>query len=247
MIDLNSKSMLSDRINLLIDESIFLEHAWEPTREYLGLSVIGHACDRHVQFQFLTTKKEIPGVSFDAKTRRIFDRGHTYEAKARKWLQDAGFVFYPDPAGISDFDGKLKGHVDGVIIGFALNGSPRPSPIPLPALWECKALGAKGWRQLEKDGLQKYSSTYWAQIHSYMGYFQLKYCLFTAVNADTMELLHFLVEFDAQEFEITKAKAARVFTATDLGELLPRCTQDPAYYLCAYCPFREICWKKDKE
>jgi len=239
MIDLNSKSQLGDRINVLIDDAIFLEHAWDAPRDYLGGSVAGHSCDRHVQYQYLSTRREIPEAKFEPRTRRIFDRGHTYEAKARKWLQDCGFVFYPDPAEISDFDGRFKGHVDGVIVGF----SQGTSPVPLPALWECKCLGSKGWKQLEKDGLQKYSPTYWSQVHAYMGYFGLTRCLFTAVNSDTMELQHLLVDFDASEFEAIRAKVARVFTATDLGELLPRCTTDPAFYVCAYCPFREPCWK----
>jgi len=239
MIDLNSKSMLSDRINAMVDDAIYLEHVWGPTREYLGISIVGHPCDRYVQYQYLATRKEIPEVKFEPRTRRIFDRGNTYEAKARKWLEDCGFVFYPDLAEISDFDGRLKGHVDGVIVG--LTGAVRL--IELPALWENKCLGAKSWKTLEKDGLKKYSPTYWSQVHAYMGYFDLKRCLFTAVNADTMELLHLLVDFDPSEFEMVKAKANRVFQAVDLGELLPRCTQDPAYYLCSYCPFKEACWK----
>jgi hypothetical protein len=237
-IDLNSKSQLGDRVNALIDDSIFLEHAWDAPREYLGISVVGHTCDRHVQYQYLVTRKEIPEVPIEPRTRRIFDRGHTYEAKARQWLMDCGFVFYPDPAEISDFDGRFKGHVDGVIVGY----TGAACPIPLPALWENKTLGAKGWKKLEKEGLKEFSSTYWSQVHSYMGYFGLLKCLFTAVNADTMELQHFLIDFESAEFEMVKVKAARVFQAVDLGELLPRCTQDPAYYVCSYCPFRKTCW-----
>ena len=142
------------------------------------------------------------------------------------------------PAEIKDFDGKFGGHVDGILAGFY----PGCSPIPLPALWECKCLGAKGWKALEKDGLKKYSSTYFGQVQTYMGYLGLPRCLFTAVNADTMELQHFLIEFNPTEFEMTRAKVMRVFTATNLGELLPRCTTDPAFYLCVYCPFRKPCW-----
>jgi hypothetical protein len=239
MLDLNSKSMISSRINCLVDDAIFLEHAWDTPRDYLGISVVGHACDRHVQYRYLVSRKEIPEVPLESRTRRIFDRGHTYEAKARKWLTDAGFVFYPDPAEISDCGGRFKGHVDGVIVGF--NGATKP--IELPALWEHKCLGSKGWKSLEKAGLKEHSTTYWVQAQTYMGYFGLPRCLYTATNADTMELLHLLIEFDTVEFEATKAKVARVFTAVDLGELLPRCTQDPAYYLCSYCPFREACWK----
>lgn len=239
MIDLNSKTMLSDRINYLIDETIAAAKADEPARKYLGASLVGHQCDRYVQYQWLVIRKEIPGEVFPPRTLRIFDRGNVYEDRARRWLAGAGFLFVPNPLpAISDFDDQFGGHVDGILAGFY----PGDSPIPLPALWECKCLGSKGWKQLEKDGLKKYSPTYYGQVQLYMGYLGLPRCLFTAVNADTMELQHFLIEFSPAEFELVKSKVSRVFTATNLGELLPRCTSDPAFYVCVYCPFRKPCW-----
>jgi len=238
MIDLNSKTMLSDRINFLIDEAIATVRDREKPREYLGASLAGHACERYVQYQWLTIQGDIPGQVFPPRTLRIFDRGNIYEDRARRWLQGAGFLFAPDPPAISDFDGKFGGHVDGILAGFF----PGVSPIALPTLWENKCLGAKGWKALEKDGLKKYSPTYFGQVQLYMGYLGLPRCLFTAVNADTMELQHFLIEFNAKEFELVKSRVARVFTATKLGELLPRCTTDPAFYICVYCPFRKPCW-----
>jgi hypothetical protein len=247
-IDLNSKTMLSDRINYLIDEAIAAARTKDVLRGYLGASIAGHACDRYVQYQWLAVLQEIPREGFPPRTLRIFDRGNIYEDRARRWLQGAGFLFALTPLGlpnhpdIKDFDGKFGGHVDGIIAGFYPGPGISISPIPMPALWECKCLGAKGWKALEKDGLKRYSSTYWGQVHTYMGYLGLRWCLFTAVNADTMELQHFLIEFDGKEFDMIKSKVGRVFTATSLGELLPRCTTDPAFYLCVYCPFRKPCW-----
>jgi hypothetical protein len=239
MIDLNSKTMLSDRINFLIDEAIAAVRDSEKPREYLGASLAGHQCDRYVQYQWLAIQGDIPSQVFEPRTLRIFDRGNVYEDRARRWLQAAGFLFAPNHPDIKDFDGKFGGHVDGILAGFY----PGESPVTLPALWECKCLGAKGWKALEKDGLKKYSPTYWGQVQTYLGYLGLPRCLFTAVNADTMELLHLPIDFTDTEFGLVKSKVARVFTATSLGELLPRCTSDPAFFLCAYCPFRKICWK----
>jgi hypothetical protein len=244
MIDLNSKTMLSDRINFLIDEAIVAARTKDTPRGYLGASIAGHACDRYVQYQWLAIQQEIPSEEFPPRTLRIFDRGNVYEDRARRWLQGAGFMFAVTPLGlpnhpdIKDFDGKFGGHVDGILAGFY----PGISPIALPALWECKCLGAKGWKALEKDGLKKYSSTYFGQVQTYMGYLGLPLCLFTAVNADTMELLHLPIDFTDTEFGLVKSKVSRVFTATKLGELLPRCTMDPAFYVCVYCPFRKPCW-----
>jgi hypothetical protein len=230
--------MLSDRINYLIDEAIAAARTQDPPREYLGASLAGHQCDRYVQYQWLAIQREIPSEGFPPRTLRIFDRGNIYEDRARRWLQGAGFLFAPNHPDIKDFDGKFGGHVDGILAGFY----PGASPIALPALWECKCLGSKGWKALEKDGLKKYSSTYFGQVQTYMGYLALPRCLFTAVNADTMELLHLPIDFTDAEFGLVKSKVSRVFTATNLGELLPRCTTDPAFYVCVYCPFRKPCW-----
>jgi len=231
--------MLSDRINVLIDDAIYLEHAWDPPRDYLGASIAGHACDRCVQYHHLVSIKQIPEVMPEPRTRRIFERGHFLEACAKKWLADAGFVFYPTPAEVSDFDGKFKGHVDGVIFDFKGGNC----PIPLPCLWEHKGLGAKGWKAIIKDGLKNYSSTYWGQIHSYMQHLELPNCLYTITNGDSLELHHDLYSFDPTEADAVRAKVSRVLTATDMGELLPRISQDPAFYLCAWCQFRKECWK----
>lgn len=239
MIDLNSRSMLSDRINVLIDAAIVAERAADPPRKYLGASIAGTECDRRLQYEWLAIRGEIPGQQFDAQTFRRFDRGDVYEDRARRWLQGAGFIFVPKPPALLDFDGRFGGHVDGIIAGFF----PGDSPVSLPCLWECKALASKGAKAIAKDGLKKYSPTYFGQVHTYMAYSKLPQCLFTVVNADDMTLGHYLIPYAAVEADLVKAKVDRVFTATEMGELLPRCTQDPAFYLCSYCPFRGPCWK----
>lgn len=238
MIDLNSKTMLSDRINYLINGAIIDDSAKKPPREYLGASLVGHECDRKVQYEWLAVQGQTLPEGFDAQTLRRFDRGNVYEDRARRWLQGAGFLFVADSPAISDFDGKFGGHVDGVIVGFFYG----ESPVQLPALWECKCLASKGWKAIEKDGLRKYSPTYFGQVQIYMHYFELPRCLFTVVNADSMELAHYLIDYSETEATLIKAKVSSVFVATNLGELLPRCTDDKEYYLCKWCAFRKECW-----
>jgi hypothetical protein len=112
----------------------------------------------------------------------------------------------------------------------------------LPALWENKCLGSKGWKKLQDDKLQKYSSTYYAQVQIYMYYLGLERCHFTAVNADTMEIYHELVTFDKTETLLCLARVASVFTASQSGQMLPRCTQDKNFYICKMCDFFGGCW-----
>lgn len=239
MIDLNSSSRISDRITFLIDEAIAA--VIEPPREYLGASVIGHECERHVQFHLLAARGEVSRKPVPPRTRRIFDRGNIYEERARRWLKDAGFLFglTKQGKGFSDFDGQFRGHVDGVITGW--RESCGVCPIALPVLWECKCLGAKGWKSLSDNKLRSYSSTYYAQVQLYMHYMGLPQCLFTAVNADTMDLYHELVPFDETEAALSRSRVQNVIAASDAGELVSRISKDPCYYICRFCDFREVC------
>lgn len=237
MIDLNSKHAVSDRINFLIDR--VLTRNPEKARPYLGASVVGSKCERSVQYHLLMAmgdaiaKKEIPG-----RVMRIFDRGFTYEEKAIRWLKMAGFIFGGHQTGIDDFDGSFKGHCDGIITGGPDVG------IQYPCLWECKCLQDKGYKSIEKDGLKNYSPSYWAQVHLYMAYLELESCLYTVVNANTMEMLHFTIERDYNVARQYRDRVERIITATKLDEMVPRISTDNNFFECKnFCDFYEECWK----
>jgi len=241
LIDLNSKSAFADRINSFIDAAIDVQR--DEKRTYLGASVCGEPCDRKVQYMYLAAQDEVERPKFPARVKRIFERGHALEAMCRRWLSDAGFVFDKPSSGISDFDGKFQGHEDGVIRGWAPRIVGDACPIALPSVWEHKAMKDDQWKKLQKEKLKKFSSTYHGQVMIEMHYMKISQTLFSATNANTMEIYHEMIPYDASEAAMIMAKIARVFDATHLGELLPRISADNSYYLCKYCPFYNICWK----
>lgn len=242
MIDFNSRSALTARLNYLIDEPITATAAESQRRGYLGASIVGHYCERHVQYHLLAARGIVERKQPAARIMRIFDRGNLYEEKARQWLKDAGFLFGIPPKGkqFEDFEGQFRGHVDGVITAWKRPGT--FCPIPLPALWENKCLGSKGWKKLVEEKLQKYSSTYFTQVQLYMHYTGLLRCLFTAVNADTMELYHELVEYNQTEAELARARVATVIAASDDGVMVLRCSSTSTFYICKWCDFSADCW-----
>jgi len=65
---------------------------------------------------------------------------------------------------------------------------------------------------------------------------------FTALNADTMEIHLELIPFDQSLAQECADKAARIFTACDHEEVLPRITDDPASFVCRFCPYQGVCW-----
>jgi len=230
----------SDKINYLIDQATPVEGQ---DRKYLGASIIGHQCERHVQYHLLAARGKVQRTDPEPRVLRIFDRGNTYEEKARQWLKQAGFRFGRKFNNkFVDFDGQFAGHVDGVITGWKPSS---PCPITLPVLWENKCLGSKNWKKVADVKLKEYSSTYYIQTQIYMCYLQLDNCLFTAVNADSMELYHELVPYVALEAAFARDRVAAVIGASDNGTMVARMTKDPSFYICRWCNFSEDCWRAE--
>ena len=235
-IDLN-RANLSDRpISTLINELI--ERTDPPSqnyRQYLGASSIGSECLRKVQFDWLCAS--IVG----AQQQRRFDRGHAIEATVRTQLQAAGLVFAPPAALAFEALAYLRGHADGLITA---GPAMLAAHMRLPALWECKCLYAKGWRDIIKHGLAHTYPIYASQIGLYQHFLNRRNpVLFTAVNADTCETLHLLVPFDQGRLERNLERISAIITATREGQLLERAYRDPQDWHCvAQCGHRERCW-----
>jgi FAD/FMN-containing dehydrogenase len=239
MIDLNSTSpwAITARINPLVDAACQQRRAEEPPRDYLGCSILGHPCERAIQYEISPPVEK----TFPARVLRIFDRGHWAEDYAMHLLQKAGLVFAPHESGqyeVAFLGGRVKGHADGVIV-WERTGS---HVVPIPCLWECKCLGAKYWRELTKTRLKSCRPTYYGQVHLYMQGLDLNVCLFTAVNADTMEMHHELVERDEATANRLLSRAGHILLATDHGELLPRLHPNRSHVDCKICSWSEACW-----
>jgi hypothetical protein len=204
---------------------------------YLGASIVGSECLRRVQYDWWVTPV------LDARTREIFRRGHFFEARAREQLVAAGFKFVPPEAcAFTAVNGDLRGHADGIIIA-----GPNPlgsADVNYPFIWECKALSAKNWRALARKGLEKEFPRYLAQVSLYQAYLRLTNpALFTAVNVDTCEQLHFWVPFSTERAQLWSDRAANIIAASRAGDLLPRAYDDPAKFPCKICPHVARCWR----
>jgi hypothetical protein len=236
VLDLNRANLSIEPINVAVNEAI--ERAAAATAElprpYLGASIVGSECLRKVQFDWWCKP------THSARLREIFARGHYFEAQSRERLIAAGFEFAPpEVLGFSAVNGALCGNADGIIIA----GLPGAYLI-YPLLWEHKAINARNWKALERDGLEKTFPQYAAQVSLYQAYLNItNAALFTAINADTCERLHFLVPFNAERAQLWSDRAVTIIEATRAGELLPRGFDDPKDWHCRMCPHTERCWR----
>jgi hypothetical protein len=226
-----SAEPISVALNALIDASVTAER----TRGYLGASAVGHPCMRRVQYDWLVDP------THPARIRDIFDRGHYFEARSREHFTNANFKFAPDERlRFTALGGLLSGHADGI-----LTDGPKVRDIAYPCLWEHKAINAKGWRSLDRDGLEKAYPQYAAQVALYQHFLGVDStaAIFTVVNADSCERVHLLVPFDAEKAQHWIARAKVIIEATRAGELLPRFTDDPSNFRCRLCGHQERCWR----
>jgi hypothetical protein len=204
-------------------------------RPYLGASIVGHECQRQVQYDWWC----LPTLS--ARIQLIFDRGHAFEALARAQLIQAGFVFAPNEAlEFVALDGAMKGHADGIIIA----GPAMPGVyLQLPAIWECKALNAKNWRAVNANGLVRTFGRYGVQIAVYQKFLdKTNPALVTVINSDNCEILHLALPYDAERAEQAVARAEAIIAATRAGELLPRAYDSRNDWRCRVCPHTKRCW-----
>ncbi|MDA0902535.1 MAG: hypothetical protein O3B09_03905, partial [Proteobacteria bacterium] len=142
MLDFNHRPKVSEKINLLIDKALTTEHSKQSSRDYLGASRLGVSCNRALQFEYTDTPKD-EDQNFTGKILRIFEAGHVFEDLMINWLKLAGINLVTQKQNGNQFGfavagGKIKGHIDGVIID-----APEGLDFKFPMLWECKSLNDK--------------------------------------------------------------------------------------------------------
>ena len=171
---------------------------------------------------------------------------------AIRWLRATGIDLYTRKGNRSDGEqfgfavagGRIRGHVDGIIAS-----APGALGLAVPALWECKTMNAKNWRETAAKGVVVAKPVYAAQIALYQAYMEAQVpgisqspALFTAINKDTAELHHELVPFDAALAQRMSDRGVRILQATDAGELLPRIATSRDFHECRMCAWADRCW-----
>jgi len=248
MLDFNSSASFSERVTSFIDQALAAERDAQTPRAYLGASRLGVACDLALQYEYLQAPVD-PGRELPGKTLRIFEAGHLFEDLVIRWLRQAGFDLHTETQeggqyGFSVANGRIQGHVDGI-----LAAAPESLGLGYPALWECKSLNAKSWKDTVKRGVTLSKPVYAAQIALYQAYMEPQVpgisenpALFTAINKDTAELYFEQVPFNGELAQRASDRGVRILQASDAHELLPRMANDPTHYECKFCAWQDRCW-----
>ena len=216
----------------LIDDAILDRSKKEKSRTYMGGSILGTECDRQLWYSY-----KRPWVVDSARLQRIFDMGNIIEDYVIKLLKDAGVkVFDTDENGdqFGFVDGKIAGHSDGVLLGLPESSKPH--------LFECKSAKSTQFKQVEKNGVEKWNIKYWVQIHVYMQKLGLERCLFIVMNKDTQELYLERITYDRH---VANHYLLRGKEIADMTELPSRKYNSKTFYKCKFCNNNEECWNEN--
>lgn len=218
---------------------------YEPTRGYLGASIIGHSCERYLWYCF----RQCCMPNFKGRMYRLFETGDREEERMVANLEAIGCLVHDHVEGppgscytleerkqrqfeVSALGGHFSGHMDGCALG-----------IPeAPKTWhvlEFKTHNEKSFKKLVKEGVKKSKPMHYAQMQAYMHLTGMKRALYLAVNKNTDELYSERVRYDKDFCLALMEKAKRVITAQEPPQ---RAFNRRDYYECNWCDAKTICW-----
>lgn len=232
---------LSHAVIAALDQAMLTKRSQQTRRPYLGASMWGDSCERKLGYVYHNTPID-EGRGFSPEILRVFDMGHDGEDRTAEYLRLAGFELLTHTEENKQFgfvagDGKLKGHIDGVIMS-----GPEIPGLVYPVLWENKELNDKSWTDTTRNGVKKSKPVYYAQAQTYMAYMELPNgTLFTTKNRNTGAVYVELLPFDPRAAQELSDKAVRV-VQTQAPEELARCTSDQADFRCKFCDYQKTCW-----
>ncbi len=210
-------------------------------RSYLGLSSWGDDCGRKLWYRFRWVAPE----RFPADVLRKFADGHrTEDIRAADLRLVDGIELHTHTEsggqfGVVALGGHVRGHMDGAILG--LLQAPKSWHV-----WEHKTCDEKQVKALEKaiaehgekNALQHWNATYFAQAQGYMGLTGMKRHYMTVDSSGGRRTVSCRTEFQAQAFNGLMDRARQI---VESPVPLEKLSSTPTFYKCKWCNFSDLC------
>lgn len=201
----------------------------ERPRPHMGVSVLGHHCDRWLWLSFRWAV--IP--RFSGRLLRLFRRGHREEETVVSDLQAIGMEIHSTGGSQSrvDFGCHVSGSMDGIIT------SGVPESPNKPHILEIKTHSQKSFDDL-KNGVKKSKPQHWAQMQVYMLGKKIDRALYFAVNKNTDAIYTERIKLD-KDAALKLVERGQIIATS---ERIPEpCSTDPSWYLCRLCDGHDFC------
>lgn len=215
----------TNTIESLIDR--YHEDNQELPRPHLGISLLGHSCDRHLwlNFRWAVIQKH------SGRLLRLFRRGQLEEDQVIKDLRAAGISINSRQTNV-DFGSHISGSADGVIT------SGVPGAEGAYHVLEIKTHSRKSFNELVKKGVAVAKPVHYIQMQGYMLGLKIKKALYYSICKDDDRIYTETINFvhsDAQKAIDRGQKIA-------LSEYMPEpISGDPSWYECKMCPAHKFC------
>jgi CRISPR/Cas system-associated exonuclease Cas4 (RecB family) len=210
-------------------------------RDYLGASLIGHACSRYIWYEI----NHYPKMPSKAEWLWAAEDGHRGEDVVanrlrlvngiKLWTHNEKGEQYRWHA----LGGKFSGAPDGIIKG--LLQAPKK-----PHIWENKICNHKKFLEFqkvkyeygEKRALEQWSPQYFAQAQVNLHYMQIDRHYTTVSYAGARDIDSCRTEYQPEVAERLVDKAERILQATTEPA---RVSDKPDFWQCRFCAFKEVC------
>ena len=216
----------------LIDK--YHEEQYEQPRPYMGVSSIGHDCERWMWLQFRwAVRQEFPG-----RIKRLFRRGHHEEETIVADLRAIGLQVSEclDDQLNLDFGCHVAGHPDGTVTGL-------PEAPKTTHLAEFKTHNDKSFNDVVAKGVMNSKLMHYVQMQCYMLKRNLDRGLYYAVNKNDDSIYTERVYLDKEMARYYIERGQRIA----LEERIPAPLSDnPTWYQCKFCAAYEFCHQTHK-
>jgi len=212
-------------------------------RGYLGASQIGDECARKIWYKF--NKFPERASEYKAIGTMAAESGYYAEDITAKRLSAVRGIELSvlnslgGQHGWSAFDGKFKGHVDGLIKGIL------QAPVA-QHIWEHKDKDHKKFSDFqnkkasfgEKNTLKNWNIQYYGQAQINMHYMKIDRHYLTISYAGARKYDSCRTNYDPVYAEQLNDKAYKIIN-TSAPPM--RVNDKPDFYLCKFCPFKDEC------
>lgn len=193
-------------------------------RKYMGMSGIGHKCDRYIWLKFRGFK----GRDTSGQAIMIFELGDMVEGQVIKWLNAAGYTVEGEQEAFTDHCGFFTGHCDGIIHGVTKE----------PHILEIKSANDNRFKAMRQTGVRAVSSEYYCQVQCYMGYSGHRRALFVVMNKNNCDIYVERVYYNEDDFKALRDRAKYLI---NLNEVPPVRKNSK----CQWCEYENACFKGD--
>ena len=209
-------------------------------RHYLGMSAIGHECERSLFYSFReAAEREISSQGLLAiqdghiQEQLFIDRINIFLPEINLITEERG-----EQIAFLDHDGHYSGHADGVIKGIL--EAPETWHI-----WEHKSVNEVKFKKLqklcsenEKSALKNWDLTYYAQAQEYMYYSGLTRHYLTVSSPGGRDYTSCRTDYNKKDADYY---VKRAFDIINCNKIPVRLSEKPEFYRCKWCQFQDIC------